>query len=143
MLQPNDLPLVCLPLDLPPEAAAELVAFLHELADALERHYGAGSSAITTTIARAQRAAGLRRSVLTHRTRSRWASASGESALTPKMTRFYNPANSHEPRFADLPPSQIVPRLADEGTYWLRNRASIGYCAPRASSNTVGAPSSQ
>lgn len=23
----------------------------------------------------------------------------------------------HEPRFADLPPSQIVPRLADEGTY--------------------------
>lgn len=23
----------------------------------------------------------------------------------------------HEPRFADLPPSQIVPRLADEGMY--------------------------
>ena len=23
----------------------------------------------------------------------------------------------HEPRFADLPPAQIVPRLADEGTY--------------------------
>ncbi|HTT37816.1 MAG TPA: helix-turn-helix domain-containing protein [Burkholderiales bacterium] len=23
----------------------------------------------------------------------------------------------HEPRFADLPPSQIVPRLADEGVY--------------------------
>ena len=42
MLQPNDLPLVCLPLDLPPEAVAELIAFLHELTDALERHYGAG-----------------------------------------------------------------------------------------------------
>ena len=41
MLQPNDLPLVCLPLELPPAAAAEVVVFLHELADALERHYGA------------------------------------------------------------------------------------------------------
>lgn len=41
MLQPNDLPLVCLPLDLPPEAAAELIAFLQELTEALERHYGA------------------------------------------------------------------------------------------------------
>ena len=42
MLQPNDLPLVCLPLDLPPEAVAELIAFLHELSDALQRHYGVG-----------------------------------------------------------------------------------------------------
>ena len=41
MLQPNDLPLVCLPLELPPEAVAELVAFLHQLTEALERHYGA------------------------------------------------------------------------------------------------------
>jgi hypothetical protein len=41
MLQPNDLPLVCLPLELPPAAAAELIAFLHELTEALERHYGA------------------------------------------------------------------------------------------------------
>jgi len=41
MLQPNDLPLVCLPLELPPEAAAELLAFLHELTEALERQYGA------------------------------------------------------------------------------------------------------
>lgn len=40
-LQPNDFPLVCLPLDLPPEAAAELIAFLQELTEALERHYGA------------------------------------------------------------------------------------------------------
>ncbi len=30
----------------------------------------------------------------------------------------------HEPRFADLPPSQIVPRLADEGTY-LASEASF------------------
>ncbi len=41
MLTPNDLPLVCLPVDLSDEAAAQLVEFLHELTDALERHYGA------------------------------------------------------------------------------------------------------
>jgi hypothetical protein len=39
MLEPNDLPLVCLPLDLPPQAAAELIDFLHQLTAALERHY--------------------------------------------------------------------------------------------------------
>lgn len=39
MLEPNDLPLVCLPLDLPPPAAAELIDFLHQLTAALERHY--------------------------------------------------------------------------------------------------------
>lgn len=41
MLKPNDLPLVCLPIDLSDEAAAALVEFLHELSEALERHYGA------------------------------------------------------------------------------------------------------
>jgi hypothetical protein len=41
MLQPNDLPLVCLPVDLSDEAAAKLVEFLHELTEALERHYAA------------------------------------------------------------------------------------------------------
>jgi hypothetical protein len=41
MLQPNDLPLVCLPVDLSDEAAVQLVDFLHELSAALERHYGA------------------------------------------------------------------------------------------------------
>ncbi len=41
MLKPNDLPLVCLPLDLSDEAAAKLVEFLQELTEALERHYGA------------------------------------------------------------------------------------------------------
>ena len=45
MLQPNDLPLVCLPLELPPAAAAELIAFLHQLTEALERHYDAIDSA--------------------------------------------------------------------------------------------------
>ena len=40
MLKPNDLPLVCLPLELSDEAAATLVEFLHELTEALERHYG-------------------------------------------------------------------------------------------------------
>ena len=39
MLQPNDLPLVCLPIDLSDEAAAQLVEFLHEITAALERHY--------------------------------------------------------------------------------------------------------
>lgn len=41
MLKPNDLPLVCLPVDLSDEAAANLVEFLHELTEAIERHYGA------------------------------------------------------------------------------------------------------
>jgi hypothetical protein len=39
MLQPNDLPLLCLPIDLSDEAAAKLVEFLHQLTEALERHY--------------------------------------------------------------------------------------------------------
>jgi hypothetical protein len=39
MLRPNDLPLLCLPTDLSDEAAAKLVGFLHELTDALQRHY--------------------------------------------------------------------------------------------------------
>jgi hypothetical protein len=55
MLRPNDLPLVCLPLELPPAAAAELVAFLHELADALERHYGAQIKRHYDTKVRARR----------------------------------------------------------------------------------------
>ena len=38
-MQPNDLPLVCLPLELSDESAAKLIEFLYELADALERHY--------------------------------------------------------------------------------------------------------
>jgi len=39
MLQPNDLPLICLPTELSDEAAAKLVEFLQELTEALERHY--------------------------------------------------------------------------------------------------------
>jgi hypothetical protein len=58
MLQPNDLPIVCLPLELPPAAAAELVAFLHELTDALERHYGAQIKHHYEATARAPRANG-------------------------------------------------------------------------------------
>ena len=38
-MQPNDLPIVCLPLDLPDAAAAALLEFLHELTATLERHY--------------------------------------------------------------------------------------------------------
>ena len=39
MLQPNDLPLLCLPIELSDEAAAKFVEFLHELTAAMERHY--------------------------------------------------------------------------------------------------------
>lgn len=38
-MQPNDLPIVVLPLELSDDAAAALVAFLHDLTEALERHY--------------------------------------------------------------------------------------------------------
>jgi hypothetical protein len=38
-MQPNDLPIVCLPLNLSDESAASLIEFLHELIEALERHY--------------------------------------------------------------------------------------------------------
>ena len=55
MLQPNDLPLVCLPLDLPPEAAAELIEFLQQLTEALERHYGAALKHHYDAIATAER----------------------------------------------------------------------------------------
>lgn len=39
MIQPNDLPLVCLPIDLSDQAAAQLLEFLHELTEAIERLY--------------------------------------------------------------------------------------------------------
>lgn len=39
MLKPNDLPLICLPVDLSDEAAAQLVEFLREFTNALENHY--------------------------------------------------------------------------------------------------------
>jgi hypothetical protein len=38
-VQPNDLPIVCLPLELSDEAAASLLDFLYALTEALERHY--------------------------------------------------------------------------------------------------------
>ena len=39
MLKPNDLPLICLPVDLSDEAAAKLIEFLQEFTEALESHY--------------------------------------------------------------------------------------------------------
>jgi hypothetical protein len=39
MLKPNDLPLICLPVDLSDEAAAQLIEFLREFTNALESHY--------------------------------------------------------------------------------------------------------
>jgi hypothetical protein len=39
MLRPNDLPLMCLPTELSDEAAAELVEFLQELTESIERYY--------------------------------------------------------------------------------------------------------
>jgi hypothetical protein len=38
-MQPNDLPIVCLPMELSDQAAAQLLDFLYQLAEALERHY--------------------------------------------------------------------------------------------------------
>ncbi|MCC7462928.1 MAG: hypothetical protein IT480_10770 [Gammaproteobacteria bacterium] len=38
-MQPNDLPIVCLPLELSDEAATQLLDFLYQLTAALERHY--------------------------------------------------------------------------------------------------------
>ena len=38
-MQPNDLPIVCLPMDLSDDGAAKLIEFLRELTEALERHY--------------------------------------------------------------------------------------------------------
>jgi hypothetical protein len=55
MLQPNDLPIVCLPLELPPEAAAELIDFLRELTEALERHYAGALKCHYDDLASAQR----------------------------------------------------------------------------------------
>ena len=55
MLKPNDLPLLCLPLELPAEAVAELIDFLHEFAEALERHYGAQLKRHYDALASAQR----------------------------------------------------------------------------------------
>jgi hypothetical protein len=39
MLKPNDLPLICLPVDLCDEAAVQLIEFLQEFTEALESHY--------------------------------------------------------------------------------------------------------
>ena len=38
-MEPNDLPIVCIPLELPAEAAAELLQFLTHLIETIERHY--------------------------------------------------------------------------------------------------------
>jgi hypothetical protein len=38
-MEPNDLPIVVLPLELSDDCAAILIDFLHDLAAALERHY--------------------------------------------------------------------------------------------------------
>jgi hypothetical protein len=38
-MEPNDLPIVCLPLELSDEAAVALLDFLYAITSALERHY--------------------------------------------------------------------------------------------------------
>lgn len=40
-MDPNDLPIVVLPLELSDDSAANLIDFLHALTEALERHYAA------------------------------------------------------------------------------------------------------
>lgn len=38
-MEPNDLPIVCLPLELSDEAVVALLDFLYSITSALERHY--------------------------------------------------------------------------------------------------------
>ena len=38
-MEPNDLPIVCIPLELPDQAAADLLEFLQNLTEILEQHY--------------------------------------------------------------------------------------------------------
>jgi hypothetical protein len=38
-MEPNDLPIVVLPLELSDDSAANLIEFLHALTESLERHY--------------------------------------------------------------------------------------------------------
>ena len=38
-MEPNDLPIVCILLELPDQAAADLLEFLRNLTETLERHY--------------------------------------------------------------------------------------------------------
>lgn len=38
-MEPNDLPIVCLPLELSADGAEKLIEFLYQLVQALERHY--------------------------------------------------------------------------------------------------------
>jgi hypothetical protein len=38
-MEPNDLPLLCLPIGLDDQAAAQVMEFLQALTDAFERHY--------------------------------------------------------------------------------------------------------
>lgn len=38
-MEPNDLPIVCLPLELSGDSAEKLIEFLYQLIEALERHY--------------------------------------------------------------------------------------------------------
>ena len=39
-MEPNDLPLVCLPVGLDAKAAAQMLEFLEAFTEAFERHYG-------------------------------------------------------------------------------------------------------
>lgn len=49
-------------------------------------------------------------------------------------------ASCMEPRFADMPPTQIVPILADEGYTSPRNPPSTGCCTRTRRSTIVGVP---
>jgi len=81
-------------LELPPAAAAELVAFLHELTDALERHYGAQIKHHYEATARHR----VPTAATIHRSDPLTAQRSTEHfnpfRVTIKMTRVYNPATA-------------------------------------------------
>jgi hypothetical protein len=58
-MEPNDLPILCLPMDLSDESAASLIEFLYQLTEALERHYAGAASAPCAPVRAGIIAAGL------------------------------------------------------------------------------------
>jgi len=49
-------------------------------------------------------------------------------------------AVANEPRFADVPPARIVPKLADEGVYLASESSFAAYCASMARTRIEDAP---
>jgi hypothetical protein len=106
MLQPNNLPLVCLPTD-PSEAAAKLLEFLHELT-AASNVTTPGSFVAPTTPATSP-SAPTRRS---DQHRAAQIASTDLPALIAEMTRFRNIGNTESPRRRDRSVGGTNPRLS-------------------------------